>query len=326
MKMKKRFLTLVVAVLVATAFLAVASQRASGVSGTYIPDIIHVSSSTVWNGEISVTRYTVVDPGVTLTISPGATVMMRNEYLFNWSSMGCAQLDSAAGDQAFSEYVCIEVRGNILAQGTATHPIMFRNYYSVSAFDQPHDNQANVLGLYLHSVSVTAPIEYCVFDRVQRGIYSYDSTAKLDHCVFMLNSYAFTGDLASVTVQNCEFSSYMDFGFYTYRGWYLLDGNDFLPSREYSQSATAVIASGNPDMRIVNNRFMLDEPSVMSQCSPYPECKMEDMSHYSFLIALDATTVDIDATGNVIDDPFFTNPEDRVFDHDDNPKLGNVLF
>jgi hypothetical protein len=145
-----------------------------------------IYNNTTWtlaNSPYHITGNVVVFPGKTLTIEPGVHVVVNADSTFNTGN-----------------YISIEVRGNLVAQGTVNAPIIFTS-------TDASTNQ-NWMGINVKKTQ-GATISMNTFHLTNSfyGIYADDSDAlqyNFESCIFRDNNYVFQMN-SFLNFNNCIF-------------------------------------------------------------------------------------------------------------------------
>ncbi len=146
---------------------------------TTFGDIV-LRENTVWSDTITVDGVVVVGRGATLTIRPGTTILFKRRDL-NHDGIGDSEL---------------RVLGQILANGTAEQPIVFK---SAEANPAPKDWSY----LLIFTSGKKNLLEYCQFHDAFSGLQVHFSTALVRDCLFSNNQEGLRFGRAKLTLQHC---------------------------------------------------------------------------------------------------------------------------
>lgn len=144
-----------------------------------IGDIV-LTEDTVWGGTITVDGVVVVGRKATLTITPGTTILFKRRDA-NHDGVGDSE---------------IRVLGGVIAQGSATQPIVFK---SAEANPAPKDWSY----LLIFTSGKKNRIEYCQFHDAFSGLQVHFSTAAVQDCLFSRNLEGIRFGRAKLTLRHC---------------------------------------------------------------------------------------------------------------------------
>jgi len=131
-----------------------------------------INKDTTWTGVVMVSGDVYVEPGVTLTISPGAIIKFKR--IDETSDQNLFAVDSPYYPQA--ELI---IRGRLIAKGTAKEMITFT---SAEIDARPADwGAVNFLG------SDNNVIEFCKFMFAYNGIHAHGSSVQISNSEFVKN-------------------------------------------------------------------------------------------------------------------------------------------
>lgn len=169
-----------------------------------------IYNNTTWtlaNSPYHITGNVVVFPGKTLTIEPGVHVVVDADSTFNTGN-----------------YISIEVRGNLVAQGTVNAPIIFtstdastnQNWMGINVkktqgatIDMNRFILTNAFyGIYADDGDgLQYNFENCIF-RDNNYVFQMNSFLNFNNCIFQRNGVGVAMQLVSggVTASNCNFS------------------------------------------------------------------------------------------------------------------------
>ena len=125
-----------------------------------------ISQNTAWQGEVLITQYVRVEPGVTLTILPGTRIKFQHYR-------GYREPERRLG---------MEVMGSIIAVGTAAQPI----YFTSDAAD-PQNGDWSMLRLI--SPTGLTRFDYCIFEFARQGLNVWQGSPEIAHSVFRWNNW-----------------------------------------------------------------------------------------------------------------------------------------
>ncbi len=140
----------------------------------------HITEDESWSGTVHITGDIVVNPGVTLTILPGTTVLFAAGS--DDQHMGVAvieyyegKLDPASTLEYEQSHISIDVHpgGKMIARGTPDNPITFTS-------DSPTPNYADWHQIYLRSGSI---LEYSIVEYGRGGVVT-DGDVLVSHSTF----------------------------------------------------------------------------------------------------------------------------------------------
>jgi len=164
----------------------------------------NISEDTFWNVDsVFVTGNLTIDEAVTLTISQGTTLL-------------------------FQSNISLNVRGSIIANGTAEAPIIFKQVnfpWGGIKFDQtPASSDSSIFKYCTIKSGITGPSSY-----YGGGIY-VDGFSKIrfDHCYFTRNAHSSGGALSiknsdGIIIDNCDF--YKNYAYSFGAGLYCANSN-----------------------------------------------------------------------------------------------------
>jgi parallel beta-helix repeat protein len=131
-----------------------------------------ISKDTTWSGTVLVKGDVYVEPGVTLTITPGTIIKFKR--IDETSDQNLFDIDSPYYPQA--ELI---IRGRLIAKGTAKKKIIFT---SAEVDARPADwGAVNFLG------SNDNIIEHAKFSFAYNGVHAHGSSARIAHSEFVKN-------------------------------------------------------------------------------------------------------------------------------------------
>lgn len=148
----------------------------------YLQDQV-IRENTLWSGEIVINGVVVVGRTATLTISPGTRIRFR-------------KIDRDHDSTGDSE---LRVLGRIIAEGTATAPIIF-----TSAETDPAPRDWSYLLIY--TSGELNRISFCEFHYGFSGLQVHFSTASVKNCLFADNNEGLRFGRADLTVTNNRFA------------------------------------------------------------------------------------------------------------------------
>jgi hypothetical protein len=125
-----------------------------------------IAKNTTWQGEVLITDYVSVEAGVTLTIRPGTHVKFQHYR----------------GYREPERRLSMEVKGSILAVGTAAQPIYF-----TSDADDPQNGDWSMLRLM--SSDGPTRFDFCIFEFAQQGLNVWQGSPEITHSVFRWNNW-----------------------------------------------------------------------------------------------------------------------------------------
>ncbi|MEN9977678.1 MAG: hypothetical protein RLZZ569_303, partial [Bacteroidota bacterium] len=145
-----------------------------------------IYNNTTWtlaNSPYNITGNVVVFPGKTLTIEPGVQVIVDADNTFNTGN-----------------YISIEVRGNLVAQGTQSLPIVFTS--------SDASTYQNWMGIYVKKTQgATIEMNRFILTNAFYGIYADDGDGlqyNFENCIFRDNNYVFQMN-SFLNFNNCIF-------------------------------------------------------------------------------------------------------------------------
>ena len=152
---------------------------------------------TVWQGNVIVEDDIVIPAGITLTIKPGATILIISS-------------DSTKTDPEYlSPLTEITVRGTLNIQGTSESPIFFSL--------KPGGEKERWAGILINGGQVIA--RYCRIEDAENAFEITAGSLAAENCMLRRNHYGLVaqGKNSLVTLKNCEISK-NDYGLFTLRG------------------------------------------------------------------------------------------------------------
>ena len=126
----------------------------------------HISQDTTWQGDVLITDNVVVQPGVTLTVSPGTRVKFQHYR----------------GYREPERRLTLSVLGTTIAEGTPDQPIYFTS-------DAPDPQNGDWSMLRLESPTGQSRFHYCVFEFGQQGLNVWQGSPEIAHCAFRWNNW-----------------------------------------------------------------------------------------------------------------------------------------
>ncbi|HQV33820.1 MAG TPA: NosD domain-containing protein, partial [Calditrichia bacterium] len=149
-----------------------------------------ISADATWTGQIRVTGDVIVPKGVTLTIAPGAQILMA-----------ARQDDMSSGKNP--DRVEITVSGKLLARGTKGQGrILFTS-------DNAQPQMSDWMGIAFKNPREQSILQYCTVEYGYKGITTYGSSPQVIDCEVRYNEYAgISGEVRSKPlIQNCNINS-----------------------------------------------------------------------------------------------------------------------
>lgn len=125
-----------------------------------------ITQNTTWQGEVLVTNHVIVEPGVTLTILPGANIRFQHYR-------GYRDPERRLG---------LHVMGSIIAVGTADQPIYF-----TSDAAEPQNGDWSMIRIESPTGSIR--FHFCIFEFAQQGLNVWQGSPEIAHSVFRWNNW-----------------------------------------------------------------------------------------------------------------------------------------
>jgi hypothetical protein len=126
----------------------------------------YISQDVTWAGTVFIDNRVEVLPNVTLRILPGTQVMFKNYR----------------GYKEPEKRLRMVVRGKIITEGTAEHPVYFTS-------DAPDPQNGDWSMLRLRTPTDKCFFYYTVFEFAQHGLNIWQGDALISHCVFRWNNW-----------------------------------------------------------------------------------------------------------------------------------------
>jgi len=277
-----------------------------------------LEQDTVWQGTVLITGDIYVPPGVTLTIQPATTIKFKR---FDETS----DRNLFAVESPYYPYAELIIRGKLIAKGTKKEPIVFT---SAEIDARPADWGAiNLLG------SDDNVIEHAKILFAYNGIHAHGSTAVISH-----NEFANCGVGISFKSEE-ETPGVPWFGrrssltitdnlFYRNKGGIGFRNSDGRISHNEMKSNKffGIWPKENVKAEVTFNEITDNKKGVMlyqTQGLTLANNNIYDNTGYNIAVA-EAQDFDVDASQNWFGTINEQKIEELIFDHQDDPDLGQV--
>lgn len=279
-----------------------------------------ISKDTTWSGKILVSGDVYVEPGVTLTITPGTIVKFKR--IDETSDQNLFDIDSPYYPQA--ELI---IRGRLIARGTDKKKITFT---SAEIDARPADwGAVNFLG------SDGNVIEYCKFMFAYNGVHAHGSSIRISHSEFVKNGVGVSfkseeetpgvewfGKRSNVTVSNSLFTRNKG-------GIGFRNSDAVITHNEISDNKFfGIFPKEDVKAEVKKNEITGNKKGVylyQARGVTFANNNIYDNIDYNISVA-EAQDYDIDARNNWFGTINREKIEEKIFDKNDDSDLGKVEF
>lgn len=207
----------------------------------------HIIRDEIWSGTVHVTGDIVVDPGVTLTILAGTTVLISANSDDQQSGRTFPDwFADSRGDPLTSGFYAenhISIHGKIVAIGTPSSVITFTS-------DSPSPTYADWIGIALESGSI---MEYCIVEYTGNGaINSEGDDVIISHNVVRHGLWCGIGGIGFRIVSHNEI---YDFG---HEGMNIAAGNPIIAHNFITQCHNGMTLDDGSSNAVIENNTLFD--------------------------------------------------------------------